>query len=83
MSEKHFVLVCDTNLEWLMQDELLLPIVQKDNNKQISLRQCYILLNELAEENKQLKQENAKFARFIRRNHAVGMIHRILTGDVK
>jgi len=81
MSEKDFVLVCDTNLEWLMQDELLLPIVQKDNNKQISLRQCYILLNELTEENRQLKQKYDKVTRFIRRNHAVGMIHRILTEE--
>ena len=38
-------------------------------------------INELYEENEQLKQKYDKVVKFIRRNHAVGMIHRILTGD--
>lgn len=45
-------------------------------------------LNELDSENKTLKKENEelnqkydKVVKFIRRNHAVGMIHRILKGE--
>lgn len=41
------------------------------------------LLNRFADENEQLKSENDKFRSFIRRNHAIGMIHRILKGDVE
>ena len=40
------------------------------------------IMNQLVEENKELRTHNEKFRMFIRRNHDVCMIHRILSGDV-
>lgn len=53
-TDKRFDLVCDNNVEWLMQEELFLPIIDKNTNKKITLKQCYDLLNSLAQE-EQLK----------------------------
>lgn len=39
------------------------------------------IMNQLVEENKELRTHNKKFMMFIRRNHDVCMIHRILYGD--
>lgn len=50
MVKKRFDLVCDSNLEWLMQSKLLLPIRDKYTHKKISLKQCLDLLNNLAQE---------------------------------
>lgn len=49
-----------------------------DNNKQLSWGELCNVLNELADENEQLKKKNRLLARFIRRNHDVTMISRIL-----
>ena len=57
MTEKLFDLVCDDNMEWLMQSKLLLPIRDKNTNEKITLKQCLDLLNSLAQD-EQLKQEN-------------------------
>lgn len=50
MAKNRFDLVCDSNLEWLMQSKLLLPIRDKYTHKKISLKQCLDLLNSLAQE---------------------------------
>lgn len=55
MTEKRFDLVCDNNVEWLMQSMLFLPIRDKNTNKKITLKQCYDLLNSL-EQDERLKQ---------------------------
>lgn len=56
MIERRFELDCESNIEWLMQDKLLLPIKDKESDSNLSLRQGYDLLNELNYENKHLKK---------------------------
>ena len=56
MIERRFELDCESNIEWLMQDKLLLPIKDKESDSNLSLRQGYDLLNELNYENEQLKK---------------------------
>ena len=55
MTEKRFALVTDDNIEFLMQDKLLLPIY--DGKKRLNLKEVYNLLNELNDKNEQLKKE--------------------------
>lgn len=66
MTEKRFDLVCASNLEWLMQSELFLPIRDKNTNKEISLKQCFDLLNSLAQD-EQLKEENKELKKQLKR----------------
>ena len=56
MTQKRFMIICDDNIEFIMQTQLLLPIY--DNKERLSLKTCCDLLNELYEENKKLKQVN-------------------------
>ena len=56
MTEKRFDLVCESNLEWLMQSILYLPLRDNKTNKRITLKQCHDLLNELQEKNKHLEK---------------------------
>lgn len=59
MTTKRFKLIGDTNLEFLMQDKLELPIYDYANNnsKRLSLKTTLDLLNQLSEENDKLKEE--------------------------
>ena len=50
MTKKRFDLVCESNVEWLMQGNLLLPIRDNNTGKKITLKQCHDLLNSLEEE---------------------------------
>ena len=54
MTEKRFIIIGDSNIEFIMQTQLLLPIY--DGKKRLSLKECCDLLNELHEEN-QIKLE--------------------------
>ena len=57
MTAKRFTIICDDNIEFIMQTQLLLPIY--DDKKQLSLKSCCDMLNALHEENKRLKlQQN-------------------------
>lgn len=47
---KRFGLVCNNNVEWLIQSELVLPIKDKNTNKKITLKQCLDLLNRLTQD---------------------------------
>lgn len=74
MAKKRFDLVCDSNIEWLMQAELFLPIRDNNTNKKITLKQCHDLLNSFTQKDslrrtditcleitiKKLKEENKK-----------------------
>ena len=55
MSDKRFDLVCEGNLEWLLQSGLFISIKDKNTNKKITLQQCYDLLNNFAKENQDNK----------------------------
>lgn len=62
MTEKRFIIIGDSNIEFIMQTQLLLPIY--DNKKRLNLKSCCDLLNEqdarineLEKENEQLKQQ--------------------------
>ena len=44
MTEKRFKLIGDSNIEFLLEDKLLLPIY--DNDEQLSLKNTIDLLNE-------------------------------------
>ena len=57
MTEKRFKLIGDSNLEYLMQDELELPIYDYNNKKRLSLKNTFDVLNQLLDENEQLKQD--------------------------
>ena len=57
MTEKRFLIIGDSNIEFLMQTQLLLPIY--DNKERLNLKTCCDLLNELHDENEQLKQQLA------------------------
>jgi len=54
MTGKRFKLIGDTNIEFLLQDKILLPVY--DNGKQLSLKNTVDLLNEVYEENQDLKK---------------------------
>ena len=56
MTEKRFKFIGDSNIEHIMENELLLPIY--DNDKQLTLKENYDLLNELNNKNERLKFEN-------------------------
>lgn len=55
MTGKRFRIIGDSNIEFIMQDKLLLPIY--DGKKRLSLKECCDKLNELCEENQQLEME--------------------------
>ena len=56
---KRFKLIGDSNLEFLMQHQLELPIYDYNNKKsRLSLNTTLNLLNSLYEENEELKQRN-------------------------
>lgn len=61
MTEKRFLIIGDSNIEFLMQTQLLLPIY--DNKERLNLKTCCDLLNELHDENEQLKQSQARMLR--------------------
>ena len=63
MTEKRFLIIGDSNIEFLMQTQLLLPIY--DNKERLNLKTCCDLLNELHDENEQLKQQLASINRLI------------------
>lgn len=56
MTKKRFKFIGDSNIEHIMENELLLPIY--DNDKQLTLKENYDLLNELNNKNERLKFEN-------------------------
>ena len=66
MTEKRFIIIGDSNIEFIMQTQLLLPIY--DNKKRLNLKTCCDLLNELHEENKKLKEENEYLCKKIKEN---------------
>lgn len=51
MTKKRFDLVCNNHLEWMIRATLSLPIRDNNINKEITLEQCHVLLNELYDEN--------------------------------
>lgn len=53
MTVKRFKIICDDNIEFIMQTKLLLPIY--DDKERLSLKTCCDLLNDLHDENEQLK----------------------------
>lgn len=53
MTDKRFIIIGDENLEFIMQDRLLLPIY--GDNERLSLKTCCELLNELHEEKEDWK----------------------------
>lgn len=58
MTEKRFKLIADSNLEYLMQAELDLPIYDyNDNEKRLSLKDTLDLLNKLSTEKNELKEK--------------------------
>ena len=61
MNDKRFDLVCENNLEWLLQSRLFISIKDKNTNKKITLQQCYELLNNFAKEN----QDNKAMIEFL------------------
>ena len=54
MTGKRFKLIGDSNIEFLLQDKILLPIY--DNGKRVSLKNTVDLLNGIYEENQDLKK---------------------------
>lgn len=56
MTEKRFIIIGDENLEFIMQDKLLLPIY--DGKKRLSLKECCDLLNELNDKCEFLEIDN-------------------------
>lgn len=59
MTEKRFIIIGDDNIEFLMQDKLLLPIY--DNGMRLSLKGCCDLLNEQYEGNMLLIDDSEKY----------------------
>ena len=58
MTEKRFKLIADSNLEYLMQAKLDLPIYDyNDNEKRLSLKDTLDLLNKLSTEKNELKEK--------------------------
>lgn len=58
MTEKRFKLIADSNLEYLMQAELDLPIYDYNNDeKRLSLKDTLDLLNKLSTEKNELKEK--------------------------
>ena len=55
MTDKRFIIIGDSNIEFIMQTQLLLPIY--GNKERLSLKTCCDLLNGLYEENQQLERQ--------------------------